>query len=96
MKSDREGEISYGISSLWNLKRNDTNELTYKIETDWKALRTTLWLLGARMGEGILRELGMGVCTLVYLKWITKEDCVAHETAQCCVAAWMGREFWGE
>ena len=24
----REGEISYDISYMWNLKRNDTNELT--------------------------------------------------------------------
>ena len=24
----REGEISYGIPCMWNLKRNDTNELT--------------------------------------------------------------------
>ena len=30
----REGEIWYDIPHLWNLKRNDTNELTYKIETD--------------------------------------------------------------
>ena len=28
--SDREGEISYDIPYMWNLKRNDTNELTYK------------------------------------------------------------------
>ena len=33
-KSDREGEISYGIPYMCNLKRNDTNELTYKIERD--------------------------------------------------------------
>ena len=26
-KSDREGEISYDIPYMWNLKRNDTNEL---------------------------------------------------------------------
>ena len=31
-KSDREGEISYDIPYMWNLKRNDTNELTYKAE----------------------------------------------------------------
>ena len=30
----REGEISYDIPYIWNLKRNDTNELTYKTETD--------------------------------------------------------------
>ena len=28
-----EGEISYDILYIWNLKRNDTNELTYKTET---------------------------------------------------------------
>ena len=32
--SDREGEILYGIPYMWNLKRNDTNELTYKTERD--------------------------------------------------------------
>ena len=29
-KSDREGEILYDISYMWNLKRNNTNELIYK------------------------------------------------------------------
>ena len=33
-KSDREGEISYDIPYMWNLKRNNTSELTYKTETD--------------------------------------------------------------
>jgi len=32
--SDREGEISYDIPYMWTLKRNDTNELTYKTITD--------------------------------------------------------------
>ena len=31
---NREGEISYDILFLWNLKINDTNELTYKTERD--------------------------------------------------------------
>ena len=30
-KSDR-GEISYDIPYMWNIKRNDTNEFTYKAE----------------------------------------------------------------
>ena len=33
-KSDKEGEISYNIPYMQNLKRNDTNELVYKTETD--------------------------------------------------------------
>ena len=35
-KSDREGEISYAIPYMWNLKRNDTNEITYETERDSK------------------------------------------------------------
>ena len=33
-KSDRERQISYDITYMQNLKRNDTNELIYKTETD--------------------------------------------------------------
>ena len=33
VKSDREGEISYDIPYMWNLERNDTNELTKQKET---------------------------------------------------------------
>ena len=32
--SDREREILYDIPYTWNLKRNDADELIYKIETD--------------------------------------------------------------
>ena len=34
VKTDREGEISYDIPYMWNLKRNDTNEHMYKTERD--------------------------------------------------------------
>ena len=33
-KWDRDGEISYDIPYMGNLKRNDTNELIYEIERD--------------------------------------------------------------
>ena len=32
--SQTEKEILYDIAYIWNLKRNDTNELIYKTETD--------------------------------------------------------------
>ena len=33
-KSDREEETLYDVPYMWNLKRNDTNKLTYKTETE--------------------------------------------------------------
>ena len=48
-----------------------------------------------RMGGGIVRELGMGMYTLLYLKWITDKEAPysTGESAQCYVAAWVGGEF---
>ena len=50
------------------------------------------------MGEGIIREFGMNMYTLLHLKWITSKDLLyrAWDSAQCYVAAWMGGEFGGE
>ena len=36
----REGEISYGIPQMRNLKINHTNELTYKTERDLQTQKT--------------------------------------------------------
>ena len=47
----REGEISYGIPCMWNLKRNDRNELIYKLVTDSQTLRMNLWLPGGKNGR---------------------------------------------
>ena len=41
--------MSYDIPYMQNLKRNDTNELIYKIERDSQTERTNLWLPA---GEG--------------------------------------------
>ena len=35
-KPDREREISYDITFMWKLKKNDINELIYKTEIDSK------------------------------------------------------------
>ena len=34
MLSEVREEVSYDIPYVWNLKRNDTDELIYKIEAD--------------------------------------------------------------
>ena len=49
------------------------------------------------MGEGIVREFGMDMYTLLYLKWMTKKG-VPYSTghsAKCYVAVWGGRGVWG-
>ena len=49
-------------------------------------------------GEGIVREFGMDMYTLLYFKWITNKDLLnsTGNSAQCYVAAWMGGEIGGE
>ena len=53
---------------------------------------------GEELGEGRVREFGMGMYTVLYLKWITNKDLLysAGTSTQCYVAAWMGGEFGGE
>ena len=54
IKLDREGEISYDFPYMWNLKRNNTNELMKQKETHRLRKRTYgCW------GEGIVRKFGM-------------------------------------
>ena len=50
------------------------------------------------MREGIVRESGMDMYTLLYLKWITNKDLLysTGNSAQFYVAAWIGGEFEAE
>ena len=50
------------------------------------------------MGEGIVRESGMEMDTLLYLMWRTNKDLLdsTGNSTQCHVAAWLGGEFGGE
>ena len=59
-----------------------------------KIHRLRRWTYGCwgwgRMGKGIVREFGMVMYTLRYLKWITNRDLLYSiwTSAQCYVAAW--------
>ena len=48
-------------------------------------------------GEGIVREFGIDMYTLLYLKWITRKNLLysTWDSAQCYVEACMRREFGG-
>ena len=45
--------------------------------------------------EGTVREFGIDMHTLLYLKWITIKELLysTQNSVQCYVAAWMGREW---
>ena len=47
---------------------------------------------GEGCGEGMVREFGMDVCTLLYCNWIANKDVVGStwNAAQCHVTAWVG------
>ena len=49
------------------------------------------------MGDGILREFGGDVYSLLHLKWIINTDLPysTWNSAQCYVAAWMEGKFGG-
>ena len=83
-------------NTLWNLKRNNTNELTKQRLTD---LENELNGCQGWRG-GIVRKLEMDMYTLllIYVKWITDKDLLYSmwNSARCYVAAWMGGEFGGE
>ena len=51
VKSERKRQIPYDITYMRNLKY-DTDEFTYKTETDSQTLKTKLWLLKGEDGRG--------------------------------------------
>ena len=67
-----------------NLKRNDTNELIFKMETDLG--NEMMATKGEKWEEGIVREFGMDMYTLLYLKWITNKALLYSkgDSARCC------------
>ena len=75
------------------LKRNDTNVLTYRTERDSQTEKTNLRLPGWRGQEvgGIVREFGMVLYALLYLKLIIDKDLLysTWNSAQCFVTAWV-------
>ena len=48
--------------------------------------------------EAIVREFGMDMYTLLYVKWITNKDLLysTWNSAQCYVAAWLEEGLGGE
>jgi len=77
---------------------HDTNELTYKKETDSQLRKRTYGCRWEGWREGIVRAFRMDMCTLPYLKRIMNKDLLYSTwiSAQCYVAAWMWGQSGGE
>ena len=69
-------------------------------ERETNSQRKNLWLpWGKNEGKReIVKEFGINMYTLLYLKWITNKFLLysTGNSAKCYVAAWMGGEFGGE
>ena len=55
LQPDREKQISYGITYMWNLKF-DKNKSIYKIERDSQTQKANLWLPKCKEKKGINQE----------------------------------------
>ena len=67
-------------SFMCGIKRNDTNELTYKRETH-RLRECAYGYQGKGWREGIVKEFGVGMYILLYLEEITSRTyCVAQGT----------------
>ena len=54
------------------------------------------WGKGRGVGEGVVREFGVDVYTLLHLRWITSKDLFTGNSAQDYAVAWMEGESGGE
>ena len=70
----------------------------YKPERTHRLREWTYGCQGKGCREGIFREFGINMYTLLYLKWITNKDLLysTWDFAQCYLAAWLGGEVGGE
>ena len=59
-------------------------------------IQTNLWLLGERIGEGLVRDLEMDMNTLLYLKRITNKILVFYYITQGTLLRVMWQPGWGE
>ena len=91
VSQDREKETLYAPPCMWNLKRNDTNELIYEKQKQAHRLREWTYL-------GRVDKLEINMYMLPYLKWISNKDLLSstRSSAQWYVAALVGEEFGRE
>ena len=71
-KSDRERQIPYDITYMWNLKY-DTNESIYQTEIDSQTIENRLVVSKARGEGGMAWESEISRYKLLYMGWINNK-----------------------
>ena len=71
-KSERERQIPYDITYMWNLKCG-INEPIYNTETDSDMENRLVVDKGEGGGRGMDWEFGVGRCKLLHLEWINNK-----------------------
>ena len=80
---------------MQSLKRNDTNRLIYKKKEIHRLKEWTYGCQGER-GEGIVREFGMDMYMLLYLKWMTNKGLLNSTGTRSVLRGSLdGRGVWG-
>ena len=73
-KSERERQIPYDITYMWNVKYN-TNQHIHETKTDSLIQRTDLWLpRGREFRGGKDWEFGISRGKRLYIEWINNKD----------------------
>ena len=76
---------------VWNLKRSDTKELTKQKWTHRLTEGTY-----ACQGEGLVREFGIHVYTLLYIKWVASKDLLRNSGNSTLGGSLDGRGSGGQ
>ena len=76
-------------------KKNETKNDIHELTTQREAHRLRKQAHGCQ-GEGIVKDLGKVMCTLLHLKWINNKNLLnsTWDSAQCYALAWMAEGVW--
>ena len=85
--------MTFLVCGIWN-EVIQINLFTKQKQTH-RCREKTCWLEGKNVGKEIVRDFGISMYTLLYLKWITNKDLLysTWNSAPCYVAALMGAGF---
>ena len=79
--SQSEKEKHHNVPFMWNVRRNDTNEMQMVLTKQKEIHRLRKRNYGC-LGEGIIQDFGKVMYTLIYFKWITNKYLLYRKNKQ--------------